>query len=143
MENHAEYFDPDQIIDKSLYAKRPVIAYTLPQTSAPVHESYNTGNLIGVVYSYVQKGKDIFWMFEQKDGQPYYVKHSAGAFSISALKDQGAMTEKEKAAKKEKENETVSDVLKGSTITFIKSAKWILIAAIFILVALFIYKHRK
>jgi len=45
-------------------------------------------------------------MFYDANKKPYYIEHKEGSFDIDALKEQGSLTVKEAAEKKEKENES-------------------------------------
>lgn len=63
----------DKVINKSLFSKGNVNVYNLP--GGLVTKTISNGNLIGVVYSWVTYNGDIYWMFYNTYGIPYYVKH--------------------------------------------------------------------
>jgi hypothetical protein len=97
-------FSADQIIGKTLIAKKPVAIY-----AAPGQKSIATvapGDPVGVVYSYIggTGGNPLFWQFYVKTAgveKAYYAKHETDAFNNLSLTDQGVKTtaeiEKEKA----------------------------------------------
>lgn len=83
----------DQVIGKRLYAKRKYKTRSYP--NSPDFQEYDPG-FVGVVYSWVQNGLDVWWAFEYTNGEIYYVKHEPGLFSQENLISQ--FTPEEQAA---------------------------------------------
>lgn len=97
-------FSADQIINKALIAKKNVTAYRTPfsiNKIATKYTSFKPGDFVGNVYSYVQDGSNLHWMFYDNAKKPYYIMHEPEAFNVESLRDQGVKTtaeiEKEKA----------------------------------------------
>ncbi len=100
-------FTADQIIGKSLVANKPVPLYRRVSTEqAPIYE-VGAGKSVGVVYSYVMNGDNVWWMFYDANNRPYYTPHERGAFNLDVVRSQGAMTieEKKKADEKKKKEQ--------------------------------------
>ena len=88
----------DKIIGKGLIAKVTVSklngSFSKIGTFAP-------GEAIGVVYSYIQRGTNLYWMIQPTNGAAFYVLHGAGRFEITddirnAIKEQEAERERER-----------------------------------------------
>ena len=86
-------FAADQIINKTLYAKKELNKRREPSTDSEIVGTTEVGQAVGKVFSYVN-GKDarLWWMFLPANGTPFYVAHKEGNFSQTALKEQGAQT---------------------------------------------------
>jgi hypothetical protein len=63
----------DKVINKSLFSKGNVNVYKLP--GGLIIRTIPSGSLVGIVYSWVTYNGDIYWMFNDTYGIPYYVKH--------------------------------------------------------------------
>lgn len=50
------------------------------------------GKAVGRVDTYILRTPYVWWGFYDSNGKPYYAKHEEGAFSWSALQQQGAKT---------------------------------------------------
>lgn len=88
-------YNASEIIGKTLIAARPVDLKRLPYDASPAVYTAARGQSVGVVYSYLLPGPgraNLYWVFNDKFGNSYYAKHEAGAFSLTALTDQGAQT---------------------------------------------------
>lgn len=133
-------FNADDITGKSLIAKAAVNAYKSPSSISPLYASFKTGQTIGVVYSWINKGGKLFWMFYDSKNSPYYVEHSEGKFSITALVDQGTKTTKQKTQEKIESEKSLGDKLGENLLSFTGIVKWVLIAAI---VAFLLYEGYK
>lgn len=86
------------IIGKTLIAAKPVAIKRLATDAAPVVFTVAVGQPVGVVDSYLnpKEGRSrLYWSFRDNSGRYYYAEHIPGNYSLSALKDQGAMTTKE------------------------------------------------
>lgn len=133
-------FNASDIVDKTLIAKIPLNAYTRPSTSSKVYATYKAGQTVGVVYSWIESGSNLYWMFYNGKKVPYYVPHAEGKFSISSLKDQGVKTTAQKTKEAEEANKTTGEKLSEVAVDFATYLKWILIAA---LVVFLIYEGYK
>ena len=102
-------FNADQIIGKSLIAKKAVKLYRTADDSTKVIYTVPAGSPVGVVYSWIGgNAAPLYWAFYDAQQKPYYAKHEPGMFSVQALEDQGALNVKEQteeAKKKEAEND--------------------------------------
>ena len=92
----------DKIIGKTLFAKKKVdkLNYSLQKIG-----EFNAGDNVGKVFSYIQRGGAVYWLFDNSRGDRYAVKHDSTAFKISegvreAIEKEKA--EKEEEKKKEK-----------------------------------------
>lgn len=105
-------YSVDQIIGKTLYAKKSTPVYNLPSFYSLAKQVYTIkpGQPIGTVYSYVggSPGQPLNWMFKTNVGLrevTYYTVHEQDNVDRGALTDQGAKTqaeiqrEKQEAAK--------------------------------------------
>jgi hypothetical protein len=105
-------FSADQIIGKTLIAKKPVPLYRSASKIDPFI-TVPEGKTVGVVYSYVGgTGSPLFWMFYAKVAnveKAYYAEHIDDAFDIKALKDQGVQTTREIEQAKQEENLSTGD----------------------------------
>jgi hypothetical protein len=106
-------FSADQIIGKTLIAKKTVTVYDLPfyADGAKVLTQVRPGQSIGKVFSYVggTPGKPLNWQFEGAGGRMYYVPHVSSYFDVPALRDQGTQTTAEIKEKQESENMSTGD----------------------------------
>lgn len=100
-------FSVDDIIGKTLYAKKSTPVYNLPSffPNAEVKHTIKPGEIIGTVFSYVggSPGEPLNWMFKTKVGLKevtYYTKHESDNVNKELLKDQGVKTTKEKEEEK-------------------------------------------
>jgi hypothetical protein len=73
----------DLVLNKNLYAKGTVLAYDLP--NGKVVATFDNGGLVGNVYSWVTSNGIVYWMFNDKYGRPYYVKHDSNKLSLKEL----------------------------------------------------------
>lgn len=97
-------YSADQIIGKTLIARRPVKLYRYPSATAATVYTVQPGQSVGKVYSWTGGGAaPLYWMFYDQNGKTYYALHQEGAFDIEALQDQGALTVEEV---REQENPT-------------------------------------
>lgn len=123
-------FDASEIVDKTLIANSDVPIKRGVQESFPVVYVAKRGASIGVVYSWVLHGGDLFWMFYDTYNKPYYAKHKAGLFSINALQQQGSQTEQEKKEEQEAaENPIFSAITKMFKPVILAAAAFFIIKA--------------
>lgn len=137
-------YSADQIIGKTLTARRTLVAYDLPTYMANSQKigTIKIGQSAGVVYSYVggTPGKPLFWQFKGNNGKDYYIVHQEGAFDVQSLKDQGALTTAEAATKAEEADMSFKDRLAEY---FKKSGKIVLYGGLAILALNVILKNTK
>lgn len=94
-------FSAAEIVGKTLIAKSQVNVYSLPDDSKQYKIAVvKKGAYVGTVYSWIQKPGGLFWQF-QSGNSFYYVKHFTGAFDVTKLKKQGALTVEEQTASEE------------------------------------------
>jgi hypothetical protein len=84
-------YSVDDIVGKTLIARKPVQIKRFPQNSAPVVYTVPAGQPIGTVYSWVQTDGNIWWMYLDDKGKTYYTKHQAGYYDIKSLEAQGTV----------------------------------------------------
>lgn len=75
----------DKIIGHKLYAERTVNGYNLPDAPNRIIKTYKPGQLIGNVYSYLQKPDGVYWMVYEGN-TTIYIKHS-GDLKVPDLPD--------------------------------------------------------
>ena len=105
-------YNAEQIIGKTLIAKRPVKLYRFADDSAPVIYTVEPGNNVGVVYSYLNpsdKRQTIYWAFYDSNNKPYFAPHKTGDYDIKTLSEQGALTVVQQAQQAAEQNLTTTD----------------------------------
>ncbi len=137
-------FSADQIIDKTLIAKKVVTVYDLPfyVSGAKVLTQVRPGQSIGKVFSYVggTPGKPLNWQFEGAAGKMYYVPHVPGYFDVKSLRDQGAQTTSEIQQEQKETQQSTGDKLTA----YLKKSGNVLLYGGLALVALNVFlKNRK
>jgi len=67
----------DKVIGKTLFARKKIdkLNYSLQKIG-----EFNTGDSVGKVYSYIQRGGSVYWLFDNGFGNRYAVKHDSTAF---------------------------------------------------------------
>jgi hypothetical protein len=132
--DNADY-SADDIVGLVLYAKRSGIkGLSVPSINSSVIHTYNAGDLIGQVYSYIVHPDGLYWMFDYSGGS-FYVKHEKDAFSTESFKDQGVLSTKEKVEREIEQNETIAERVKTDIKKVIRTLTIVAIVII-ILVAL-------
>lgn len=115
------YYGAQDIPGHSLVANYTVGLKRLPLDSAATFYSVNAGQSVGNVFSYLIPGPgrtNLYWMFNDNNGQPYYAEHVPGRFSIAALTAQGVLSSMDKVLAEQKKNETLADKIE-------RNIKWI------------------
>jgi hypothetical protein len=105
-------YSADQIIDKTLIAKKPVKLYRQATNSAQPIFTVMPGETIGKVFAYLSPGANrsvLFWAFYDDQNRPYYTPHIAGNFDIKNLSDQGALTIQEQQEQQAEQAMTTTD----------------------------------
>lgn len=88
----------DKIIGKGLIAKK-----NIPKLNSSLTKigEFKSGDVIGVVYSYIQRGTKLYWLFEPgMNRPPFLVEHGTNNFVITddisnAIREQQLQREKE------------------------------------------------
>lgn len=94
-------FSAAEIVGKTLIAKKQINVYSLPDDDKQYKIAVvKKGAYVGTVYSWIQKPGGLWWQF-QSGNKFYYVKHFTGAFDVTKLKKQGALTVEEQTATEE------------------------------------------
>ena len=73
----------DLVVNKNLFAKGTVSAYNFP--NGTITKQILDGGIVGTVYSWVTDKGEIWWMFYDKNNNPYYVKHDSNKLSLREL----------------------------------------------------------
>jgi len=125
----------ENLIDKTLFARTDIKAYTLPNESSKIYGLYKNPQTVGKIYSWVHDGnKNLWWQFNDNYNRPYYVKHSNNLFSFSALKEQGILSTAEVAKKEAEAAQTLGDKLKKDLLGLTTGIKYVFIIAIILFV---------
>lgn len=95
-------YTADQIVGKTLIAKKNVALKREPRKSAETVFVVKPGITIGVVYSWVNADGGIWWMYYDQNGKTYYTYHEPGAYDIKSLTAQGVESLEEVQEDKEK-----------------------------------------
>ena len=105
-------YSANEIIGKTLIAKRPVELYRAANDSATSIYTVEPGQTIGKVFTYLSPGtnrKYLYWGFYDENNRAYYTPHITGNFDISSLNEQGALTVQEQAEQAAEAEQTTSD----------------------------------
>jgi hypothetical protein len=116
-----------QVIDKTLFLKRPSNFYRAGDVSLPTPSNPNKNadkakpisNKLPTGYSFLvdsflkadaaKNRSNLYWTFFGKDGKYYAIKHDPTLFSFDALKQQGVKTTEEVIKAQEEEKKTPID----------------------------------
>jgi hypothetical protein len=105
-------YNANDVIGKTLIANIPVNVYPSASNTVPLY-TVNTGNTVGVVYSWVNKNGVIWWQMEPGNK---FVSHAQGKFNMQVLTDQGLLTTAEKEeAKKDANKSWLQKFLEGTS----------------------------
>lgn len=85
-------YNANDILDKTLYAKKPVNVYSAPNNLLTPLYVVSPGNIVGVVYSWVKKNDIVYWHLYDNT----FVTHDSDKFSLEKLQEQGAQSTEEK-----------------------------------------------
>ncbi len=105
-----DLYGADQIVNKTLVAKRQVPVYRFPADNQKSFGSVATGQPVGVVYAWIapnpaENRSGLWWQFYDATNKTYYAPHNENWYSIDALKQQGVLSTQEIIdAEKEKED---------------------------------------
>ena len=116
----------DKIIGKTLFAKRQVDKLN---TSLQKIGTFQAGQSVGQVYSYIVRNGQVYWMFSDAFGKPYLVKHDSTAFQFSSGVQQAVEQQKT-----ERERELIQQ--KGQIPYYIeKYGKWVIVIVVAVVLA--------
>jgi hypothetical protein len=105
-------FSAAEIVGKTLIARQNIQVFNAPsyKPGALQVATVKPGQPVGVVFSWTggKAGKPLNWQFSD-GGRFFYVQHKAGAFDVSALKQQGALTPTEIQERERKEQQTLPE----------------------------------
>jgi hypothetical protein len=78
----------DQVVHHDLYAKTNVNGYDA--TLSRVKSTFNAGQLIGNIYSYIQRGSNVYWVVyvnsqDFANQSPTYILHETGKLDVPDL----------------------------------------------------------
>lgn len=85
-------YSANQIVGKTLIAKKPVAIKRLPSKSAPTVYTVPVGSTVGVVYSWISRDGLVWWMYYDDKGNTYYTQHEPGRYDVGALSAQGTQS---------------------------------------------------
>ncbi len=90
----------DKIIGKTLFAKKNLsrLNSNLVKIGTIV-----AGSPVGQVYSYIQRGGQVYWQFIDFNNKPYYILHTADSFKFSGDVKQAIEEKKQEIEKQEKQ----------------------------------------
>ena len=94
-------YSADQIIGKTLIAKRPIKLVRIASDDAAIVYTVESGQTVGKVESYLlpsENRSSLYWQFIDQNNRPYYAAHAVGNFDVKSISDQGALTVTEQAA---------------------------------------------
>lgn len=97
----SEVFDAGDLIGKTFKASATVAKYSSPADNASIVGYSRDGDIIGVLYSYLQPsptyGRNYFmWWFKDGRGVDFYTRQIAGYYDTQFFRDQGVKSEDEK-----------------------------------------------
>ena len=104
----ATTYSADQIIGKTLAARKNVELKRLPTDTAPTVYTVKPGQSVGVVYSYLlpKAGRStLYWQFVDANNNYFYAAHKEGIYDIDIIKTQGGKTTEEKRKEEEEKKE--------------------------------------
>jgi len=81
-------YTADQILDKSLMADQALEALLIPSLDGPVIATFQRGEIVGTVYSWVSNSDGLFWEFLDTAGNSYYILHTSTSFNEQYLEEQ-------------------------------------------------------
>lgn len=90
----------DKIIGKTLFAKKNLDRLN---SSFVKIGTIVAGSPVGQVYSYIQRGGQVYWQFIDFNNKPYYIKHTPDSFKFSGDVAQAIKEKKQEIEKQEKQ----------------------------------------
>jgi hypothetical protein len=126
----SELYSANNIVGKTLIAKKTLNAYSLPLDNDPNRKllfTISPGSVVGVVDTFFnpkENRKNLWWGFYTNvsgSKKFYYVEHLPGNFDLTALIKQGVPTTEQETEKNKTWEEQLADLLKKGG-TFLKYA---------------------
>lgn len=105
-------YSADQIIGKTLIAKKPIKLKRIASDTATVIYTVDPGQSVGKVESYLLPSANrssLYWQFMDENNRAYYAEHAIGNFDVKSIAEQGALTVVEQAEAAAEENLTTGD----------------------------------
>ena len=90
----------DKIIGKTLFAKKNL---TRLNSSLVKIGTITAGSPIGQVYSYIQRGGNVYWQFIDFNNKPYFILHTADSFKFTGDLKQAVEKQKQEIEKIQKQ----------------------------------------
>ena len=90
----------DKIIGKTLFAKKNLIRLN---SSLVKIGTITAGSPIGQVYSYIQKGGNVYWQFIDFNNKPYFILHTPDSFKFTGDVKQAVEKQKQEIEKIQKQ----------------------------------------
>lgn len=90
----------DKIIGKTLFAKKDL---TRLNSNLVKIGTIVAGSPVGQVYSYIQRGGQVYWQFIDFNNKPYYILHTPDSFKFSGDIKQAIEEKKQEIEKQEKQ----------------------------------------
>ena len=100
----------DKIIGKTLFAKKNLNRLN---SSLVKIGTITAGSPIGQVYSYIQRGGNVYWQFIDFNNKPYYILHTPDSFKFTG-------DVKQAVEKQKQEIENIQKQEKGSIPFYIE-----------------------
>ena len=100
----------DKIIGKTLFAKKNL---TRLNSSLVKIGTITAGSPIGQVYSYIQRGGNVYWQFIDFNNKPYFILHTPESFKFTG-------DVKQAVEKQKQEIENIQKQEKGSIPFYIE-----------------------
>lgn len=100
----------DKIIGKTLFAKKNL---TRLNSSLVKIGTITAGSPIGQVYSYIQRGGNVYWQFIDFNNKPYFILHTPDSFKFTG-------DVKQAVEKQKQEIENIQKQEKGSIPFYIE-----------------------
>ena len=90
----------DKIIGKTLFAKKNL---TRLNSSLVKIGTITAGSSIGQVYSYIQRGGNVYWQFIDFNNKPYFILHTPDSFKFTGDVKQAVEKQKQEIEKIQKQ----------------------------------------
>lgn len=90
----------DKIIGKTLFAKKNL---TRLNSSLVKIGTITAGSPIGQVYSYIQRGGNVYWQFIDFNNKPYFILHTSDSFKFTGDVKQAVEKQKQEIEKIQKQ----------------------------------------
>ena len=143
-------------LDSTMYAKKPITVFTLPDETSAIVKQYAKGSNVGKIYSYVLRDGVIWWELNWFSGKHQgWVKHNPALFDkqiLEATSSGKKIEDKTAELKAMEENNPLNKLGKGlgdavggigESLSFVgDSMKYILIAVILAAIAYLVYKFK-